>query len=551
MDLHTMPDAKADSGSRRSQKRSKKPLFLFLAVIALVGAGAGGIRYAQDRVEAEVAAAIAQAGGTAQSISFSFFDKNLTLKNVRLTPEGGDLRSVTAEYAELDGFNAACLRTAAGGALPAKVMNYFKAEGVEIDGGYGDDLSYHEKLQSVHAENLKANIGALLEIYARERFSPAFFDEVKKCELQSAVFKNAETAYQADGESMRVTVEESKISNWVRDIFDIESKNASFEMKEAAMRCESAALSGVAIPESGFLAALIPGSRAPGQIESYVKKALGGGESLSGLLSLYETIFGDRPVWQKFEVSNCEFNVQEIPAVKIARFFNEQERENGTHFYSFAVDDVNVSQSDVKKNAGKEYAEKIGKWLPNGLHVSWANRTGYAPSTGDYTASTHVSIPNIGACDTAYSVVLPASDLVTLLEEEKWDSLFSGTVLKKFSLKWDDKGLVRLLLELYAEEKGASLESTVRELRDELAQAVEMGQTLLLSQADKDFANQLGDAARVMLDQPGTVEATLEAEKPVPLSAFGKKFRLIPQGCSASVAVTSGSKKIIEDVDEN
>ncbi|MBO4318129.1 MAG: hypothetical protein J5855_07635 [Mailhella sp.] len=549
MELKDMSADNAYMGSRKVPKRSRKPLFLTLFLVLLAGAGAGGVWHVQKQIEAEVAAAIAQAGGSAQSISFSFFDKNLKLKDVRLTPEGGDLRSITAEYAELDGFDASCLRKAKRGALPARVMNYFKAEGIQIDGGYGEDLSFHEKLQSVQAEKLKANVGTLLDIYSHERFSPAFFDEVKNCELERAVFKNAETVYQAEGESVRVTVEESRILNWVRDIFDIETQNASVEMKEESMRCESAAFSGFAIPESGFLAALIPGSRASGQVESYVKKALNGGESLSDLLRLYETVFGDRPVWQKLEVRNCELRVKEVPDIRIARIFNEQERERDTHFYGFSVDDVSVAKDGIKKAAGVEYAEKIEKWLPGGLHASWSGRTGYAPSTGDYTAKTHFSMPNIGACDTSYEVVLPAQELVRLLDEEKWDSVFNKTSLKKLSLKWDDKGLIRLLLELYAEENGKSLESTVRELRDGLTQAIEMGQALLLSQADKDFVNQLGDAARVMLEQPGTVEAMFEAEKPVPLSAFGKKLRLIPQDCSASVAVTSGNVKLLKEAD--
>ena len=544
-----MSAGNAGGGSRKVQGRSRKPLFLTLVLILLVGAGAGGVWYAQKRIETEVAAAIAQAGGSAQSITFSFFDKNLKLKKVHLTPEGGDLRSITAEYAELDGFDASCLRKAEKGALPARVMNYFKAEGVQIEGGYGTALAYHEKLQSVHAERFKANVGTLLDIYSRERFSPAFFDEVKNCELESAVFKNAETEYQAEGESVRVTADESKVSNWVRDIFDAETKNAAVEMKEGSMRCESAALSGVAVPESGFLAALIPGSRASEQMESYVKKALNGGKSLSDILGLYETVFGDRPVWQKLDIKNCGIKANDFPEVRIARIFNEQERERDTHYYEVSVEDVNVSKEDMKQAAGEEHSGKIEKWLPGGLHVTWTGRTGYAPSTGDYTAKTHFSIPNIGACDTSYEAVLPANELVSLLEEEKWDSVLAKTALKKLSLRWDDKGLTRLLLEFYAEEKGKSLDSAVRELRDELAQAIEMGQALLLSQADKDFVNQLGDAARVMLEQPGTVEAMFEAEKPVPLSAFGKKLRLIPQGCSASVAVTSGNVKLLKDAD--
>lgn len=465
--------------------------------------------YAEDAVQASLSAIPA----TVEEIRFSLLDKSLKLKGIRYEiPDEKIQRKGRIEEIEVKGFNRKILyvlpkmEAYAPDALP-KVADAVSIKGFSETSHKGYEI-ITRNIGNMDIANWHQRLGLLFDQYSRYGAGEKFYEELFRCRMDEVSFSSAELSVKssADAHPSTFRVTEGKAPGGVR------APQANEQVSPFSLR-----LTGITYTGDGCTGALdvvelkdilFPKPKQLVQLMEYCKASdFGTEETIGKIKETLALAYEDSLPLASVGASGGRFSIGGVSS-SLKNVLYANKKISGGEEYTLKVQALHIPAE-----AAQGYADIVKRFAPNGVEFSLdaTNRNDGATMSGnaEYTfkdlGKLRVSGEFLGNAK-MFQFSNPENGL------DDVETMLSKVEVKKFSVDYEDHGLMPLCLALLSKGEARKLEYGLFLAQQQIA---------VIRGTDGVFCAQLADVLEEQLSAPGTVHASFDSETPVSLMRLG------------------------------
>ncbi len=489
--------------------------------------------YAEDAVQASLSAIPAKV----EEIKFSLLDKSLKLKGLSFEiPDEKIQRKGAIDEIEVKGFNRKILyvlpKTEAytPESLP-KVADAVSVKGFSETSHMGYQI-VTRRIGNVNIVNWYQRLGLVFDQYSRYGVGEKFFEELFRCRMDELSFTTAEMSIKPDASSLPFTfrMAEGSVPGGVRP------PKAGTLVSPISLRLKDMTFTGADF--TGVLDAfevrdvLPPEPKEFAQLMEYIRANAENADDddMERFKEILAPAYKDSLPLASVSLSGGTFKKGDI-SVRAGSAFFSNTRNSGVETYV-----LKVKALHIPVEAMNGYADTVKRFAPNGVELSLDATNRYdgamMSGTAEYILNDLGKLHVTGELAGDVNVLQFISPEDMLVDAQ---AVLSQVAVKKFSLDYEDQGLLPLSFALLADGNGELFGYVIFLLKQQIDAIRGNGGV---------FCSKLADTLEEQLKAPGTVHFSFEAEKPIPLLRLG--MSLCTEGAEFPVTLfsTPGSKAL-------
>lgn len=515
-------------------------LIIGIVVLAVAGAAAfAGIAITEKRVETSVREALDSVGASYGAVRYRLLGDELTLEDVAHTmtllgmETRTEIRSIVVNGPDQKALDPA----APGRPLVAEriTVRGIVQKAVSQDPAFPGNATSTEELV---IEDWHQNLGRVFEEYAKAPLSEPFFEALLDYSVGRVFYTNCQGESAQNGIFVRFNIGRVTVSD-MRDAclsYLVEDIAFSGSLQGGVHR---AGITRLRLPPAQMLAKTVDMARQmsndPPEIVS---------EAMGTLMASHIFEYIRATPYEKLWLEDMNFSIQPPGHPKPVQLFSLKRFENGLNFGNPGHFDLLFKEllvpRDIVELALDNGMSDLGvrDFVLDELRLGVTAEAGASVLVNSLTLDAALrdfgSVSGQLACQI---VDWPPKGLGPFMENaEAWGKAIAPrTKIEKVKVSFTDSGLLRRVLENFAEGSGMTPEALLPILREEAAAA-----------ARAVPVPGLQNAVAVMLDKPGTLTVEMTPAAPMPMREVVGRAMLDPASLGLRASATAGSASLLE-----